>query len=257
MRQSRINSFYPLLPPFMDAPANHPQSNGTTQGPSVLILKCIFLGTEFDEGYRLDNIYCLGLRATIMRFQQTNGIDIDGNFGQETRNAFYKFLGINLEQVPHSILRIPDFALQPNGELLMWPPGEIIVSTDNNLRTADGFYRLLPTYLDWPKAHQNPISITGGPSVFIVKCLFLGTKYWQKYNLDTNFCDELARTIIFFQKSNSTDADGCFGQATRERFYECFGRKLETIPRKLLVESDTAIQPDGHVISWPPKIILA
>lgn len=253
----RTNSFYPLLPPFMDAPANHPQSNGTTQGPSVFIVKCLLLGTPFDEGYALNTDSCLGFKATTMNFQRAHGIDPDGNFGQDTRLKFYEDYGINLDKIPHSILRMPDFALQPNSELIMWPPGEIIISADKNLRTAEGFYRLLPPYLDWPKAHRNPIGVTAGPSVFIVKCLLLGTSYWERYNLDTAFCDKQAQTIIRFQKDNGLEPDGCFGQDTRTKFLERYGRNLEAIPRKILMEPDTAIQPDGKIISWPPKIVLA
>lgn len=254
--QVRKNNFYPLLPPYMDSPFNHPSAVGTTKGVSVFVLKCIWLGTHFDEGYLLDTVSCRGLESTVRTFQRKREINVDGNFGQGTRQDFFRYFGVNLESVPNSVLRMPDMALQPNGEIIMWPPSDIILGIDSICRTTAGQYRLLPTYLDWPGAHSYPIGQTSGPSVFIVKCLFLGTKYFTGYQLNTTFCDGLAKTLAKFQTDNSTDPDSCFGQGTRARFFDCFGRNLEEVSRQVLTEADTALQPDGRVMSWPPRVYL-
>lgn len=253
-----VKGFYSLLPPFMDAPQNHSDAKGVTKGPSVFILKCIFMGTKWDDGYFLDDQYCNGLMSTIKSFQASQNIDSDGNFGQDTRGAFQAALGIHVDKIPYSIMRIPDMALQPSGEILMWPPEAMIVSGyGEQFRTPDGDYRLLPTYMDFPGAHETPIGSTMGPSVFILKCLFLGTEYWSpEVLMNVGFCENLANVIANFQAKNSTDVDKCFGQGTRERFYEKFQRNLEMIPRKILFGSDTAIQPNGDVCAWPPQVVI-
>jgi len=243
----------------MDSPSNHPQAIGTTRGVAVLVLKVIFLGTPFDKNeYELNCDYCGGLESTIRRFQNSVDIEVDGNFGQGTRKEFFRHFGINLEDVPHTLLRMQDTALQPNGELVMWPPSSGILMIHNSRQMTSGQqYRLLPSYLDWTGAHENPIGPTMGPSVFMVKCLFAGTASYQGYPLNTTFCNGLARTIAHFQASCGLEVDSCFGQGSRAAFAARYGRNLEEVPRQYLTEADTAIQPDGHVIAWPPAIVLS
>jgi len=240
----------------MDAPMNHPRSAIKTFGTAVFILKCIFLGTRFDQGFALDNEYCEALKKTIEAFQDRVLIEMDGNFGQATRQKFFVNFGIDLDAIPHSVLRLPDVALQPNGELIIWPPGQIINSSKET-KTSGGLYKILPPYMDYEGVHVGAAGKTSGPSVFVVKCLLIGTEYYKGYLLDTTFCDGLAKTISAFQKHSGIDADGCFGQGTRACFRKITGRNLEEVPRQVLAQTDLAIQPDGYVITWPPKLVLA
>jgi peptidoglycan hydrolase-like protein with peptidoglycan-binding domain len=242
----------------MDATKNHLEAKEGTSGPSVFILKCIFLGTKFDLGYALDTFYDDKLQSTVRSFQAKYNIASDGNFGQETRKKLFQILNINLDDIPHTVLSVSDLALQPSGEIFQWPPSQIIIPFGNkNLRTSEGYYKLLPPYLDWPGAHNNPVGATMGTSVFIAKCLFLGTEYYRSYSLNTQFCNILAETIRVFQSANGLEMDSCFGQDSRRVFNNIYGRDLEAIPRQVLLEPNRALQPDGSLLSWPPAIIIA
>ncbi|MDD4611372.1 MAG: peptidoglycan-binding domain-containing protein [Patescibacteria group bacterium] len=197
------------------------------------------------------------LEKAISSFQSAVYIEADGNFGQATRQKFYVHFGINLDAVPYTVLHMPDVALQPNGEIILWPPHSgIILPQHENSRTPGGLYRLLPTYMDWQGSHTSPAGFTTGPSTFLLKCLFIGTEYCKGYLLNTVFDEGLAATISAFQRANGLEADGCFGQETRKFFWNKFGRNLEDISRQVLAENNYAIQSDGHVIAWPPALIL-
>lgn len=166
---TRQNSFYPLLPTYMDCPSNHPEVKaGITKGPGVFFVKCILLGTRWDAGYTLDGIFCDGLKNTIASMQQDLGIEVDGNFGQETRQNLAKALGMNLDDIPYTLLAMSDTALQPDGQSISWPQGSTIITLDSNQRrTSNGEICLLPPYMDWAGAHQNPMGTTQGPGVFM------------------------------------------------------------------------------------------
>ena len=257
------NNFYPLLPTYMDSPDNHPEVQiGTTKGPCVFVLKCFLLGSKYDTGYLLDDIYCSAFKQVIINLQSDLRIDVDGNFGQGTRQALTGLLGINLDSIPYSFLAMSDAALQPDGQSVVWPQGNTIIVPGyltGQRRTSTGEICLLPPYMDWSGAHENPMGMTQGPSVLILKMLFALTEYFtvKSYFFNTMFDDKFAEMLATFQAGNQLGIDSCFGQKARAGFKTCFGRNLEDIPRSVLTGANTAIQPDGSVVAWPPQIILA
>lgn len=256
---NRTRNFFPLLPPFMDSKGSHPKAKDGTYGPCVFIVKCLFLGTRWDDGgFPLDCIFDPGLERAIVRFQRENSLLPDGCFGQETRKTLLKIIHVNIDSIPHSVLNTVDLALQPTGEMLQWPPSSLVIPNDGRLLLGD-YYRLLPPYIDHPSAHPcGTVGQSMGVSLFILKCLFSGTEYSRKgYPLDINFCSGLYACLRNFQISRNIGVDGCFGQETRKSFAQTFGRDLEQVSRKVLREPSRALQPDGRLIAWPPEITLA
>ncbi len=257
----RQNSFYPLLPTYMDSPDNHPEVTvATTKGPCVFVIKCILLGSRFDAGYKLNDVFCQELKKTIENLQSFLKIEIDGNFGQETRNKLMTLIGVNIDDIPYTLFGMSDTALQPDGQSIVWPQGSNIITLDSNQRrTSTGEICLFPPYMDWAGAHSSPMGITQGPSVFILKCLFALTSHFTAgcYRLNTMFCNDFATMLAGWQTSHKAIIDSCFGQDARDIFQKCFGRNLENVPRSVLTGASTAIQPDGSVVAWPPQIIIA
>jgi hypothetical protein len=258
IKMRKTTNFYPLLPPYMDSPENHPKIQREIGGSIAFLLKAFLLGSKFDQGFKLDTNHCTALTESIRHFQREKNVDQDGNFGQDTRRALMALLGINVDQIPYSVLTGSDTALQPSGECLPWPPDSLIISPSTK-RTSLGEICLFPPYLDWPKAHENPVGMTQGPSVFILKCLFALTDYFQvgRYKFNAMFCDGLANTIALFQRGNGIEVDSCFGQDTRSTFHAYFKRDIEEVPRSVLTGSNMAIQPNGSVVAWPPQVAIA
>jgi hypothetical protein len=247
----------------MDAPDNHPEIQvGTTKGPCVFVLKCILLGSKYDTGYLLNDLYCQAFKQAIINLQSDLKLDTDGNFGQDTRRTLTNLLGINIDDIPYSLLAMSDTALQPDGQSIVWPQGGTIIVEgylNGQRRTSSGEICLFPPYMDWAGAHENPMGLSQGPSVLILKLLFALTDYFTigKYPFNALFDDGFAGILATFQAGNQLSIDSCFGQEARCGFKNCFGRDLEDLPRAVMTGANTAIQPNGNIIAWPPQIILA
>ena len=112
--------FVAVLPPFFDYPGNH-KTNYDSGGPGVFIIKCLFCMTPYYSGYCMDKHFCQGLRDTIQNFQANVGIEVDGNFGQETRIAIHGKYGIELDRIPREMIEGSDSAIHPDGNQIIWP----------------------------------------------------------------------------------------------------------------------------------------
>jgi len=114
---------------------------------------------------------------------------------------------------------------------------------------------LFPPYLDHRGAHKDEGDSSSGLAIFCLKLLLHGTPFFEGYELNGEFDDELVATIKRLQENlgfTGADVDGCFGQGTREAFLARFGVDINALPLALIAQPTKARQPDGQMIGWPP-----
>ena len=80
-----------------------PYLNERSQGPAVKLLQMFLLAMEMNHLIVVDGDYGKETATGVRRLQRKLEVDADGNFGPETREAFRKQLGFDLNKLPVNI----------------------------------------------------------------------------------------------------------------------------------------------------------
>jgi len=78
------------------------------------------------KGMSFDGTFDDELVATIKRLQEEGlgftGENVDGCFGQGTREKFLEVFGVDINAIPLAFTTQPTKARQPDGRTIDWPP---------------------------------------------------------------------------------------------------------------------------------------
>ncbi len=86
------NEFKPFFPKFL---------NKGSDGPAVMMLQSWLLLLGFVE-VQMDGYYGDVTAAAVSGLQHNMGVEVDGNFGPDTRKAFLKWHRIDVDAIPAS-----------------------------------------------------------------------------------------------------------------------------------------------------------
>ncbi len=114
-----------LFPPYLNAMTT---DGNPSRGPAVLMLN-ILLMTLVGAGYleqgndelTLTDWYTDATRFYMSALQEKLGIDVDGNFGPETRSALSHILGWHVGDVQMNVCAQPGFYAHSDGTLRQHP----------------------------------------------------------------------------------------------------------------------------------------
>jgi len=104
---------FPLFPRFL---------NVKSKGLAVNMLICLFAGTEYDPLGELqaDGDYGQVLEMVVRRFQEAHGLEIDGNFGPDTRAKVKEEFGIDINAIRFNFSAVTT-AVFPDGSIKVHP----------------------------------------------------------------------------------------------------------------------------------------